>query len=181
MRISHWLCPTQAGGPGSRLMLWLQGCTRGCPGCVAPELQPVDGGTFITAELLGEILAEAMLEAGVTGLTISGGEPLDQSGELVTLCGRLKPKDCLLYTGYSLEEAEAMPDFARLKPYLSVIVTDPYVEALNDGMALRGSSNQHVMVLKPEYLKAYSEYGKERRRMECVPGGDTIYFTGLPG
>ncbi len=180
MRISHWLCPTKAGGPGERLMLWLQGCRRGCPGCVSPELQPVDGGTYITPDLLADILGEEMRATGVQALTLSGGEPLDQIEEVVALLARLKPRDCLLYTGYSLEEATAMPAFPRLKQYLTVIITDPYIEALNDGRALRGSSNQRVMVLKPEFLKRYKEYGSKDRPMEYVASGDTIYFTGLP-
>ena len=180
MRISHWLCPTQAGGPGKRLMLWLQGCRRGCPGCISPELQPVDGGTYITSELLAEILSEEMQACGVDALTISGGEPLDQMEEVLTLVQRLKPRDCLLYTGYSLEEAEAMPAFAKLKTYLSVVITDPYVEALNDGKGLRGSSNQRILVLKPELLKTYKAYGMQERPVEYVAVGDSVCFTGLP-
>ncbi|MBR5474857.1 MAG: radical SAM protein [Lachnospiraceae bacterium] len=180
MRISHWMCPTKAGGPGNRLMLWLQGCRRACPGCISPNLQPTDGGTYMTTELLAEILSEEMKECGVEALTLSGGEPLDQIEEVYALVSRLKPKDCLLYTGYSWEEAQAMPAFAKLKPYLSVIITDPYVETLNDGKGLRGSSNQRILVLKGDFLKQYKEYGEKERPVEYTAIGDEICFTGLP-
>ena len=34
------LAPIHSLGPGERVCLWVQGCGRGCPGCISPELQP---------------------------------------------------------------------------------------------------------------------------------------------
>jgi anaerobic ribonucleoside-triphosphate reductase activating protein len=181
MRVSHWLCPTSALGPGKRLALWVQGCGRNCPGCIAPELRKRDAGTYVAAELLAELLRREMEESRADGLTISGGEPLDQLPELLVLLQRLNPIDCLLYTGYPLEEVKRMPDFKRLEPYLGVLITDPYIQELDDGKPLRGSSNQRILVMKPELLKRYKEYGNGSRSLEFTEGGEKIYFAGLPG
>src|SRR5262249_36419180 len=39
-------------GPGTRAVLWVQGCPLRCPGCVAPETLPFAGGTAVRTDSL---------------------------------------------------------------------------------------------------------------------------------
>jgi hypothetical protein len=53
--------------------VWVQGCPFSCPGCVAPEWIPIRTERLVAPDVLaGELLADD----AVTGLTISGGEPM---------------------------------------------------------------------------------------------------------
>src|SRR5213595_1580847 len=66
---------TEAEGPGVRFALWFQGCPLRCPGCCNPEMLPFEGGTPMSvADVLAEI-DNARATAGVTGITLMGGEP----------------------------------------------------------------------------------------------------------
>ncbi|MBZ0237815.1 MAG: radical SAM protein, partial [Deltaproteobacteria bacterium] len=64
---------SRANGPGTRFVIWMQGCSLGCPGCFNPTTHAPAGGELVdTAALLAEVAATR----GLDGLTLSGGEPL---------------------------------------------------------------------------------------------------------
>ena len=65
-------------GPGVRYVLWVQGCHRRCPGCVAKNSYNMEEGTRISAGALAMEIALSKAE----GLTISGGEPFLQAEAL---------------------------------------------------------------------------------------------------
>ena len=39
-------------GPGTRYVLWVQGCTRNCPGCIAGNAHDIMAGTPISVDAL---------------------------------------------------------------------------------------------------------------------------------
>ena len=57
----------------------------------------------------------------------------------------------LVFTGGLLEEIQADSQLAKLLPYIDVLVDGPFVQKLNDGRGLRGSSNQRVHCLTERY------------------------------
>ena len=56
--------------PGVRYGLWVMGCDRACPGCIASETRRETGRVIPVGALAMEII-----HSGAEGLTISGGEP----------------------------------------------------------------------------------------------------------
>ena len=106
MRVGRVLYPIKALGPGERLGIWLQGCDRRCEGCANPELWEKEKGEMPLPMLVAMCKA-AMEDYSLTGITISGGEPLLQAEELAELMAALRPvcDDILLFTGYTLENA----------------------------------------------------------------------------
>ena len=86
MQIARFEAKTAVEGPGERSALWLQGCSLKCPGCCNPELQQFDNGQNLSVE---EIAAQ-ILQARADGLTLLGGEPLDQARELLQLLQLLR-------------------------------------------------------------------------------------------
>lgn len=94
------------------------------------------------------------IEAGATGVTISGGEPFDQEEELLALLEWLASRDMhdiVCYTGYQLNELEARPIAKRCLEHVAVLIDGPYIAELNDGRGARGSSNQVVHRFDTEY------------------------------
>ena len=71
---SGWAAGVHGLGPGRRVVLWVRGCSIGCPGCMTPELWAKVQPRPI--EPLAEMLSGAL--QGHEGLTISGGEPFEQ-------------------------------------------------------------------------------------------------------
>lgn len=102
-------------GPGIRLAIFVQGCRRGCPGCHNPQTHDPAGGRRVSvlelAKRLGALLDTDRL---ITGVTFSGGEPLEQAEALTQLAELLvlpRGLDLMVYTGYRLEEL--LEDSAR--------------------------------------------------------------------
>jgi anaerobic ribonucleoside-triphosphate reductase activating protein len=77
---------SQANGPGVRFVVWSQGCTLGCPGCFNPGTHPVTAagaGEWPP----GELAAAAAAQAGcIEGVTLTGGEPLQQPAAVAAFC-----------------------------------------------------------------------------------------------
>ena len=167
-------------GYGRRLGVWMQGCGRRCPGCISPELQPPEGGTEIG---ISEI--EALMEGRepVDGLTVSGGEPFDQPEGLLALVRWFADTygdDILIYTGYTLEELHGMNSgtVEEILTAVSVLVDGSYVEENNDGIGLRGSSNQRIHVMKNR--NRYSDAQNCSRKVQCVFTGKRVWIIGIP-
>ena len=171
-------------GFGRRFVIWCQGCCKGCPGCVAQEAQPLDGGREVeTAALAWEIIL-ALRSGYCKGLTISGGEPTLQCGALCDLLDRVSAKTdtgVVLYSGYTYEELKKRPDAAALLSRCDVLIDGEYISAKDDGMALRGSSNQRVFLLTERYRDSLDTYqGKRRPDARSVPYGCETHYIGIP-
>jgi anaerobic ribonucleoside-triphosphate reductase activating protein len=136
-------------GPGVRMTVFTQGCTHHCPGCHNPHTHDPAGGEWAdTEELLARFRAKPLL----SGLTLSGGEPLLQAQAAAALaCGvKALEKNVLLYSGYTLEELRELSredeDVARLLAHTDILIDGPYIEAERDiGLAFRGSRNQRII------------------------------------
>ena len=151
-------CKVMNLGPGNRYGIWVQGCLKYCPNCMAPEAQKLTGGGYeIECSKLADEIINASIDFSLSGITISGGEPLLQWKALKKVLSKVKqslPKlNILLYTGYSFE-GELMKyltseeDFYReFKNFFSLLdwwIDGEYVENENDGKGLRGSANQSL-------------------------------------
>lgn len=142
INIGYYCYPIQSLGPGNRFVLWTQGCNRSCYRCASPNLQSLAGGEFYSVDALIKL----MQKSNCRGLTISGGEPLLQAQPILSLLQKVRivlPEwDIILFTGFLLEEIEldVRPQLVRL---VDLLVDGPYVDSLNNGIGLRGSSNQN--------------------------------------
>ncbi|AKK00997.1 4Fe-4S single cluster domain-containing protein [Pseudomonas sp. MS646] len=139
--------PVTTLGPGRRLGIWFQGCSIRCPGCISADTWG-PGHRRLSLEQLLEQITPWLHEAD--GITISGGEPFDQFDALRSLLESLRQRsdlDILVYSGYSLEQLDE-PLF-QANGLIDALISDPYIEALSQTMALRGSDNQRLSLLTP--------------------------------
>lgn len=147
LSLSRMHFPVTTLGPGRRIGIWFQGCSIRCPGCISADTWG-PGHRRLSLEQLLEQITPWLHEA--EGITISGGEPFDQFDALRSLLEglrRLSKLDILVYSGYSLEQLNA--SLLQTKGLIDALISDPYIEALSQTMALRGSDNQRLSLLTP--------------------------------
>lgn len=143
---------SRANGPGSRFVVWMQGCTLGCAGCFNPTTHDARGGREVTVE----DLATQMKASGSEGLSLSGGEPLQQAAASVALldAARALGMSTLAFSGYSIDEIRALPDGPAVLARLDVLIDGRYVASERLASGLRGSANQRVQLLTDRYTLA---------------------------
>lgn len=125
MRIHAVLPSSRANGPGLLFVVWFQGCSRKCPGCCNPDTWDPRGGREESVETLACLIRRA---EGITGVALSGGEPLDQSESMVQLVEHVAEKrpdlTWTLFTGYNAWDAKVADLPIRSK--FDLIVSGPY-------------------------------------------------------
>jgi len=85
--LAGFLISSRVNGPGRRFVIWFQGCSIRCRGCLNPEFHDEDGGHLIETARLVDMIRD--LRDEIEGVTFTGGEPLAQAMELVSLPGLL--------------------------------------------------------------------------------------------
>lgn len=164
LHVARVLYPVKTLGPGQRIAVWLQGCSLHCPGCISPDLWERSGDTRITVSQFAQALLSVAQQQPVDGLTVSGGEPFEQTEGLVSLLRLVKPQigDVLVYTGRTCEQlAEQLPAplWQEAQTLIDVLIDGPYMDERNDNMsALRGSNNQRIWYLNPDMKFLYEPY-----------------------
>ena len=151
LRISWYTPDTECLGPGKRFALWVQGCRQRCEGCIAQSLQRLDGGVLWKID---DLVYEIIL-SGADGLSISGGEPFLQSQALATLIRSVRQhcprRGVIVYTGLLYEELVKDSDAIELIAQTDLLIDGVYISELDDGKAMRGSSNQRLIILTNIY------------------------------
>lgn len=152
---------SRANGPGSRFVVWMQGCTLGCPGCFNPATHPTVGGREVDVSEVAAALALAVKTASaagkpIEGLSLSGGEPLQQAAAAVELldAARTLGLSTLAFSGYTIDEIRALPDGPEVLARLDVLIDGRYVSTERLASGLRGSANQRIQLLTSRYSQA---------------------------
>jgi anaerobic ribonucleoside-triphosphate reductase activating protein len=158
VRIHAFEPRSRANGPGARFVVWFQGCTLGCPGCFNPTTHDPDGGRggAIGVEI-AEIAAEiAKARPGIEGISLSGGEPLQQPEAARALldAARELGLSTLAFSGYTIDEIRALPGGTQVLERLDVLIDGRYVAGERLATGLRGSGNQRIHLLTDRYQLA---------------------------
>jgi len=184
MRLGRLLFPIRELGPGNRLGIWVQGCKRNCPGCANPELQEMDERKEISIDVLSIMIITAIKNNNLSGISISGGEPFLQVKELNLLLDKVKQvcDDILVFTGFKYEDLlkNKDPEIQELLYKISVLVDGEYIEDLNYGERLRGSSNQNIVFLDETKREKYEEYiNSPNRYIDEFVSDDGVIVVGI--
>ncbi len=178
---------SRANGPGQRAVLWFQGCSIGCPGCFNPETHAADGpanppdssgrGVWSVADLAADL---RRLAPTIEGITLSGGEPLDQAAGLSELLTRMRTTtelSVLLFSGYAIEQIEAMALGPSILAKVDVLIDGPYLASARRASDLRGSENQRIHLLSDRYRREQVE-ATPAAEITIAPDGE-IVITGI--
>lgn len=149
IRIGYRLDRSEIYGPGLRSVIWVQGCTLACKGCWNTQYWSAKGGNEIQ---VSQLLKEIQSLDDIEGITLLGGEPLQQPKASLELIKGAKSLglSVFLYTGYELSEFdETMLACFNLS---DIAVTGRYVQEFRDtGLRWRGSRNQQVHFISDVY------------------------------
>lgn len=169
---------SRANGPGSRFVVWMQGCTLGCAGCFNPTTHDAAGGREVTVAELADQLRTARA-TGVEGLSLSGGEPLQQAAAAAALLAEARSlgMSTLAFSGYTIEEIRELPSGPDVLAELDVLIDGRYVAGDRLASGLRGSANQRIQLLTARYSLAEVE-ATPVAEIRIGPTGD-IVLTGV--
>lgn len=154
----------------------MQGCTLGCPGCFNPTTHDAGGGREVA---VAEIAAQLASATDIEGLSLSGGEPLQQPDAAVELldAARALGLSTLVFSGYSIDEIRAQPRGSDILARLDVLIDGRYVASERLASGLRGSANQRIQLLSSRYTRADVE-ATPVAEIRIGPSGDVI-LTGV--
>jgi anaerobic ribonucleoside-triphosphate reductase activating protein len=127
---------------------------------------------------------------GIDGITISGGEPFEQSEALEALLRELHtwtdkldpPVDYLCYSG--LPFSVLQDKHQVILSLIDVIVPEPYIAELT-GKAIRGSNNQPIIPLTELGKNRFAGFVDETllqqgKRMQLAVEDGSVWFIGIP-
>jgi len=144
IRVNRILKYTTADGRGLRYSLYTQGCLHKCEGCHNPQTHSPQGGIVMSVE---EIAEDILNTPHITGITVTGGDPLYQYEAVTELCRSIRENsnlNIILYTGYTYEVIEQM--YTDILSFVDYIVDGKFEKSLAvAGLYFRGSSNQNFI------------------------------------
>jgi len=151
MNIAHIEEHSFIYGPGCRFVIWVQGCSIRCKGCWNKEMWSITSKNEIpVAELAKKIFAESDI---IDGITLLGGEPLDQFNEVSELlveCRKLG-LSTMLFTGYEMTEI-AEKQITLILDNLDILITGRYEKTKRTmNHQWIGSTNQEIHFLTDRY------------------------------
>lgn len=137
-------------GDGLRVVLWVSGCSHGCPGCHNPITWNPDDGLIFDGPAKQELFEELDKDY-ISGITFSGGDPLHPANirEVTDLAKEIRSlyqnKTIWLYTGSDWDEVREL----EITTFIDVLVDGTFQEDKKDSsLHWRGSSNQKVIDVK---------------------------------
>lgn len=146
------------------------------------------GGTEVAVDDLVRLWREA-IDDGADGLTVSGGEPLQQPVALREFLlaadearsGSGREADILVYTGYEETELDA-PMLAAVE-LADVLVTGRFEVSRPTSLSWRGSANQR-MVLRTDLARrrygAHVDASPERPPIQVSSDANGVWLIGIP-
>ncbi len=187
LSVNRVLAPITVLGAGRRVGVWVQGCALACPGCASVDTWDRTVGTLHEPAELAVTIADQVQRESLDGLTITGGEPLDQPEQLAALVTELRarllswPKaetfDVLLFSGYPAKAAARRA--GRLWNLLDAAVCGPYRQQLPSDIPLVASDNQQLVLLT-EVGRAKYPLSNAAPRVQIVSDGESLTMVGLP-
>ncbi|WP_165053325.1 MULTISPECIES: 4Fe-4S cluster-binding domain-containing protein [unclassified Adlercreutzia] len=183
IEINRICSPVTTLGPGRRLGLWLQGCDIRCPSCVSKDTWETGAGQIVETIELAELIMSMIQRDNLCGITITGGEPTQQSRALADLVRRVrqmgkKQIDLIMFTGRTEQEAKLI--CPQLISLMDACVFGPYIAEQSCSGSLIASENQQLV-----FMRACSAAFKEAlinasNQLQVNVAGATITFSGIP-
>ncbi|MHB8881893.1 MAG: 4Fe-4S single cluster domain-containing protein [Thermodesulfovibrionales bacterium] len=175
--------PVLTLGIGKRIGIWFQGCSIRCGGCISLHTWMQDENGRTTLSRVMENI-HGLVSSDVQGVTISGGEPFDQSNALLGLLERLRNlglKDIMVFSGY--EYTYLAQKYPRILESIDVLIDGRFIQGMESEYPWKGSDNQNMVLLTKDkgLLEKYFIYKNNmaERRLQVIKT-DKVYVLGIP-
>lgn len=116
-------------GPGTRYVVFVQGCPMRCKYCHNPDTWEMNAGQLMEPDYIIEQYERNKAFYNGGGITVTGGEPLMQLDFLIDLFTKAKAKDihtCIDTSGiaFNPNNPELMAKFDKLMPLTDLVMLD---------------------------------------------------------
>lgn len=182
LNISGFVEHSRVNGPGTRFVLWVQGCSIGCKECFNVHTWDAAPKNVISVSDMAKKILDT---PGIDGVTFTGGEPFEQSAALAALGHLLRQNKLTVvtFTGYTLEQIRQKnhEGWNALMSCTDLLIDGPYIHALEANLLWRGSSNQKLHFLTDRLALQAENYPEGERQVEVhvFPDGKVL-VTGFP-
>ncbi len=152
LNLHNWAPVSRANGPGDRFVLWFQGCSLNCPGCFNVETHSLAPHILMAHEDVAAMI-HGMKER-IEGVTITGGEPMEQAQGLLQLLETLHRRpsfSVVLYSGYTHEEICTLPYGLEVLNHVDILIAGRFRRHLAASKGFVGSLNQKIVFLSSRY------------------------------
>jgi len=178
LKINYTLETSKVQGPGTRFTVWVQGCSIHCQGCQNKDTWDFDSGESISIDFL----ATQIKNSPSPGLTITGGEPLDQLDAVYSLISKVNQyKDIFLCSGYTLKQIIDDPYKKKILGCIDMICAGPFDKSQICSSEWKGSRNQEIacftkraIELRRIYKPLKTEYRINKRTGQVLVTGFTV-------
>lgn len=191
IQLSRIHVPVTVLGWGRRIGIWVQGCSIGCPGCIAIDTWKPDDRRAIEVSSVLAWLEEQDASA-LDGVTISGGEPFEQPEALDELLDGIiawrarsgRELDILCYSG--MPESRLRRELWHIAGKADALVPEPFQQEKLGREALRGSDNQRILALTPLGHARYTGAANlrmlaaQRQDVQLMLDGESVWTVGIP-
>ena len=140
-----------ADAPGVCCVIFVSGCKHECEGCHSPKTHDFHYGLPATDELIESINVEIRKRPYLSGLVLSGGDPMYSAKEVNDLLDKLViPNNRIwCFTGFRFEQLLQNTEQRKLLERIEVLVDGPFVQNKRDvTLSYRGSRNQRLIDVK---------------------------------
>ena len=178
MNIHSMISNSSVNGPGSRYVIWLQGCSLNCSGCWNPETHLFNIGKEYS---LTELLLLVCGEKNIQGITISGGEPFQQPDDLFELTKMVKEETKLtqvVYSGYTIDEIQNQSKMKAVLSNIDVLIDGRFDSSKLSNNSSIGSINQKHHFLTNRYT--IYDFHQQNRLEYHFPNDGSTSLTGFP-
>lgn len=137
-----------ANGEGVRVSIFVTGCTHNCEGCFNKEYQSFHAGSLWSNKETEKVIKYLSRDV-ISGLTILGGEPFQNTKDLTEIVKQIKKKvdkPIWVYSGYTFEQILESKEKTELLKLIDVLVDGKFEQTKKDlKLRFRGSSNQRII------------------------------------
>ncbi|MBF0344835.1 MAG: radical SAM protein [Nitrospirae bacterium] len=182
LNLHYWLSNVHNTlGPGNRAVIWVQGCSLHCQGCILPEAWDKGCGDIVD---VCKLAMQVLLDPGIEGITVSGGEPVEQPEAVAELLSYMKNagKNTWVYTGYTIEELVERNDpvIDKLLSLTDVLVDGRFNQSEAGTYLFRGSLNQRIIRLTDAIPKEALKVSNTSRLEINLDVSGSMAIAGVP-
>lgn len=153
INLHNYISESIVNGPGSRAVVWVQGCSIGCPGCFNKDTWDFKNKNLVQ---VNDLVSKILSNPKHTGVTFSGGEPFLQAEALTEVAKAVKKEglNVMSFSGFTFDKLSRgdIPFSLSLLNELDYLIAGPYIEELKliSSNSLVSSSNQTTHRFNPD-------------------------------
>lgn len=146
-------------------------------------------GYDIEVEELADQISSVINQEGFDGLSITGGEPMEQVDSLLPLINLIRERiktestesafNILMFSGLTFEQIEKQE--YQLADAVDAMVCGPYERNRPRAGRLLASDNQELVILNEAFRSYFETYAQDAQRaLQFDVGESGIYLVGMP-